>query len=71
MIMYLSIAKRMIEKFQSCKLTKIPREHNSQAHALANLGSALETNSQVNIPLVVLQWPATEKEAEPEEISGI
>ena len=54
MIRYLAIANRLIEKFQSCKLTQIPREQNSQADALANLGSALETDSHMNTPLVVL-----------------
>ena len=50
MIRYLSIAKRQIKKFQSCKLTQIPREQNSQAYALVNLVSALETKSQMGIP---------------------
>ena len=54
MIQYLAVAQRLIKKFKSCKLTQIPREHNSQAEALANLGAALETNSQMSIPLLVL-----------------
>ncbi|KAL0730277.1 hypothetical protein Bca4012_026370 [Brassica carinata] len=52
---YLAVAKRLIERFESCKLTQIPREQNSQADALANLGSALETTSQMSIPLLVPQ----------------
>ncbi|KAF2588465.1 hypothetical protein F2Q70_00038373 [Brassica cretica] len=36
-------------------VTQIPREQNSKVDALANLGSALETSSQMNIPLLVLQ----------------
>ncbi|XP_056857094.1 uncharacterized protein LOC130506461 [Raphanus sativus] len=71
MIRYLSVAKRLLYRFRHCKLTLIPREHNSQADALANLGSALETTSHMNIPLLVLQWPATEKETEPEEVSVV
>ena len=59
MIQYLAVAQGLINKFKSCKLTQIPREQNSQPDALANLGSALETNSQMSIPLLVLQWPAT------------
>ncbi|XP_056864055.1 uncharacterized protein LOC130511195 [Raphanus sativus] len=51
--------------------SNIPKEHNSQADALANLGSALETTSHMSIPLLVLQWPATEKEVEPEEVSVV
>ncbi|XP_056856571.1 uncharacterized protein LOC130506993 [Raphanus sativus] len=71
MIRYLSVAKRLLDRFRHCKLTQIPREHNSQADTLANLGSALETTSHMSIPLLVLQWPATEKETEPEEVSVV
>ena len=49
MIQYLAVAHRLIKKFMSCKLTQIPREQNSQTDALANLGSALETNNQMSI----------------------
>ena len=55
MIQYLAVAQWLIKKFMSCKLTQIPREQNLQADALANLGSALKTNSQMSIPLLVLQ----------------
>uniref|UniRef100_A0A0D3BUN5 Uncharacterized protein n=2 Tax=Brassica oleracea var. oleracea TaxID=109376 RepID=A0A0D3BUN5_BRAOL len=58
MIQYLAVAQRLIKKFKSCKLTQIPREKKLQADALANLGSALETYSQMSIPLLVLQLPA-------------
>ncbi|XP_056864059.1 uncharacterized protein LOC130511199 [Raphanus sativus] len=71
MIRYLSVAKRLLDMFRHCNLTHIPREHNSQADALANLGSALETTSHMSIPLRVLQWPATEKEMESEEVSVV
>ena len=59
MIRYLAVAQRLIKKFKSCKLTQIPREQNSQADALANLRSTLDTQTQISIPLLVLQWPAT------------
>ena len=71
MIQYLAVAQRLIKKFKSCKLTQIPREQNSQADTLANLGSALETSSQMNIPLLVLQWPATLEEPPSEEVSAV
>ena len=71
MIQYMAVAHRLIRKFKSCKLTQIPREQNLQADALANLGSALETNSQMSIPLLVLQWPATLEEPQSEEVSAI
>ena len=54
MIQYLAVAQRLTKKFKSCKLTQIPRGQNSQADALANLWSALETNSKMSIPLLVL-----------------
>ena len=71
MIRYLVVAQRLIRKFKSCKLTQIPREQNSQADALANLGSALETHIQMSIPLLVFQWPATLVEPQNEEVSAI
>ncbi|XP_013594512.1 PREDICTED: uncharacterized protein LOC106302583 [Brassica oleracea var. oleracea] len=71
MIRYLAVAQRLIKKFKSCKLTQIPREQNSQADALANLGFALETQTQMSIPLLVLQCPATLVEPQNEEISTI
>ena len=67
----MAVAQRLIKKFKSCKLTQIPREQNSQADALANLGSALETNIQMSIPLLVLQWPATLEEPPSEEVSAV
>ncbi|XP_022552509.2 uncharacterized protein LOC106358498 [Brassica napus] len=71
MIQYLAVAQQLIKKFKSCKLTQIPREQNSQADALANLGSAIETNRQISIPLLVLQWPATMEEPPSEEVSAV
>ena len=71
MIQYLAVAQRLIKKFKNCKLTQIPQEQNSQADALANLGSALERNSQMSIPLLVLQWPATLEELPSEEVSAV
>ena len=71
MIQYLAVAQRLIKKFKSCKLTQIPWEQKSQADALANLGSALETSSQMNFPLLVLQWPATMEEPPSEEVSAV
>ena len=71
MIQYLAVAQRLIKKFKSCKLTQIPWEQNSQAVAKGNLGSALETNSQMSIPLLVLQWPASLEEPPSEEVSAV
>ncbi|XP_013739459.2 uncharacterized protein LOC106442303 [Brassica napus] len=71
MIQYLAVAQRLIKKFKSCKLTQIPREQNTQADALANLGSAFRTNRQMIIPLLMLQWPATLEEPPLEEVSTV
>ncbi|XP_013669563.1 uncharacterized protein LOC106374000 [Brassica napus] len=72
MIQYTAVAQRLIKRFKSCKLTQIPREQNSQAHALTNnLGSALETNSHMSIPLLLFQWTATLEEPQSKEISTI
>ncbi|XP_013624604.1 PREDICTED: uncharacterized protein LOC106330724 [Brassica oleracea var. oleracea] len=71
MIKYVEVTQRLIKKFKSCKLTQIPWEQNSQADALANLGSSLETSSQMSIPLLVLQWPATLEEPPSEEVSAV
>ncbi|KAF3539852.1 hypothetical protein F2Q69_00023176 [Brassica cretica] len=43
---------------------------NSQADALANLGSSLKTNNQMSIPLLVLLWPDTMEEPPSEEAPG-
>ncbi|XP_018511626.2 uncharacterized protein Mb2253c-like [Brassica rapa] len=59
MIQYLAVAQRLTSKFKSCKLTQIPREQNSQADALANVESALQTQTQMSIPVLVLQSLAT------------
>ena len=71
MIHYQAVAQRLIKKFKSCKLTQIPREQNSQTDALANLGSALEKKSQMNTPLLVLQWTATLEELPLEKVSAV
>ena len=71
MIQYLAVAQRLIKKFQTCKHTQIPRDQNLQADALANLGSTLETNSQMSIPLLVLQWPGTLEEPPSDKVSAV
>ncbi|XP_033134309.1 uncharacterized protein LOC103848525 [Brassica rapa] len=65
----LIINQGLTSKFKSCKLRQIPREQNSQADALANLGSALQTQTQMSMPVLVLQWPAT-LEPSNEEVSA-
>ncbi|CAA7047599.1 unnamed protein product, partial [Microthlaspi erraticum] len=62
MTRYMNVAKTIVEKFDDCKLAQIPREENCHADALANLGSALKTEVSTSIPLLILQWPATDKD---------
>ncbi|XP_010496968.1 PREDICTED: uncharacterized protein LOC104773993 [Camelina sativa] len=67
MARYLSVVKELIKAFGSCKISQIPREENNHADALANLGSALKTDTSVNVPLLILQWPTTKKDIEKQE----
>ncbi|KAL0854257.1 hypothetical protein Bca101_059409 [Brassica carinata] len=71
MIRYLAVGQRLLKKFRNSKLTQIPREQNSQADALANLGSALETKNQMSISLLVLQWIDTLEKSPSEAISAV
>lgn len=45
MIQYQAVALRLIRRF---KTAQIPREQNSQAYALANLGPSLDTYRQIS-----------------------
>ena len=42
MIAYLEVAKDLVTKFDKFDIQQVPREQNTQADALANLGSALD-----------------------------
>ncbi|KAF3545660.1 hypothetical protein DY000_02007165 [Brassica cretica] len=70
-------ARRHLSKETTGKPTEAapvspPRQdRNSQTDSLANLGSTLERDSQMSIPLLVLQWPATLEEPRSEEVSAI
>ena len=58
---YLEIAKRLVNKFDSCTLQQIPRDQNTQADALANLGSNIKPKL-TSIPVVHLMYPAITKD---------
>uniref|UniRef100_A0A803MV83 RNase H type-1 domain-containing protein n=1 Tax=Chenopodium quinoa TaxID=63459 RepID=A0A803MV83_CHEQI len=63
MILYLDLAKSIVAKFATFSIKQIPRDQNTQAGALATLGSALKKSKFSSIPLVHLLAPAINKEA--------
>ncbi|XP_056691773.1 uncharacterized protein [Spinacia oleracea] len=54
MTLYLEKAKKLTTKFKPFSIKQIPRDQNTQADALANLGSALRRSPFSTIPLDVL-----------------
>ncbi|XP_056691954.1 uncharacterized protein [Spinacia oleracea] len=62
MTLYLEKAKKLTSKFKPFSIKQVPRDLNTQADALANLGSALRKSPFSTIPLVHLLSPATEKD---------
>ncbi|XP_056691775.1 uncharacterized protein [Spinacia oleracea] len=62
MTLYLEKAKTLASKFKPLSIKQVPRDLNTQADALANLGSALRKSPFSTIPLVHLLSPAVEKD---------
>ncbi|XP_056698514.1 uncharacterized protein [Spinacia oleracea] len=62
MTLYLEKAKKLTSKFRPFSIKQVPRNLNTQADALANLGSALRKSPFSTIPLVHLLSPAIEKD---------
>ncbi|XP_056688541.1 uncharacterized protein [Spinacia oleracea] len=62
MTLYLEKEKKLTSKFKPFSIKQVPRDLNTQADALANLGSALRKSSFSTIPLVHLLSPAIEKD---------
>ncbi|XP_057249975.1 uncharacterized protein LOC130591082 [Beta vulgaris subsp. vulgaris] len=58
MVMYLEIAQRKNKIFNPFDILQIPRDQNTQAHALANLGSSLRDISFTSVPIIHLANPA-------------
>ncbi|XP_074296940.1 uncharacterized protein LOC141627605 [Silene latifolia] len=50
-IAYFKIAKELKQKFKTCKLKQIPRDHNVEADALATLGATFKPTELSNIPI--------------------
>ena len=54
MTAYLDVVKKLVKEFDKCKIEQVPRDQNSQADALANLGSAINPTKLQNIPIITL-----------------
>ncbi|KAJ0885315.1 putative nucleotidyltransferase, Ribonuclease H [Helianthus annuus] len=57
---YLEIVKELALSFVSFSLTQVPREENTEADALANLGSSLKIPEDISIPIIHILAPAIE-----------
>ena len=58
MASYLEHVKELCKEFLELNFVHVNREENSQADALANLGSAIEATGTSTILLVVVHWPS-------------
>ena len=63
MASYLEHVKTLQSTFEEFNITQIPRLENSQANALANLGSSIPTTESQSIPLLFIQWPVVWKDS--------
>ncbi|KAH6835709.1 hypothetical protein C2S53_019141 [Perilla frutescens var. hirtella] len=68
MVSYLAVAKQAAAKFEKIEAQHITREENRHADALANLGSAIQTNQNKNIQVLYAKWPAVWKGDNPEAL---
>lgn len=59
---YLKAAKAKSENFKPFSIEQIPRDQNTQADALANLGSALSKPLFNNIPMIHLTTPSIDND---------
>ena len=62
MTTYLKKAMELKEHFSDVNIEQTPRDKNSHADALANLGSAVQVIESKNIPIIYLKWPAIWKQ---------
>ncbi|XP_074342402.1 uncharacterized protein LOC141679945 [Apium graveolens] len=56
--LYMRCAKRLLEKFSSARLESVPREENSNADALAKMGSQMDNVQLGQIPLGIQEIPS-------------
>ena len=62
MTTYLKKATELKEHFNEVNIKLIPRDENSHADALVNLGSAVQVIESKNVPIIYLKWPAVWKQ---------
>ena len=68
MASYLEHVNKLRKEFSELNFVYVGREENSQADALANLGSAMEATGTSTIPLVVVHWPAVWKHPQEDQV---
>ncbi|XP_074300057.1 uncharacterized protein LOC141631260 [Silene latifolia] len=68
MILYLEYAKKLCDEFISFYIEQIPRDLNTQADALASLGSNFTSVIFYKVPIVYLLEPAISK---PEQVNPV
>ncbi|XP_074374148.1 uncharacterized protein LOC141714532 [Apium graveolens] len=56
--LYMRCAQRLLEKFGSARLEGVPREENSNADALAKMGSQMDSIQLGQIPLRIQEIPS-------------
>ena len=62
MVAYLKLAKAKSEQFKKYSIEQIPRDQNTQADALANLGSTFNEPSLDSVSTIHLETTSIEKE---------
>ena len=55
MTTYLKKAMELKEQFSDISIEQIPRDENSPADVLANLGSAVQVTESKNVPIIYLK----------------
>lgn len=64
LMLYLNVVKKLVTFFEIFSIKQVPRDDNSEADALANLGSALRIPGDVKIPIIHIVIPAIDHDQE-------
>lgn len=62
MASYLEVEKDKSKTFNPLHIAQVPRDQNTQADALPNLGSSLRDSAFTSVPIVHLMIPAISKQ---------
>ena len=68
---YLEKVREIVKDFKHFEIKQVPRDANTQADALANLGSAIDPREYTKIPFVYLDAPSIVKEADVLAVSSL